>query len=393
MGKNKGVYNMSQQQAVEFYLTYNLTLIDDYIGVKTAHTCITKEGYKIQQRVESLKNIKNIIVFGQSNKHTVENIKLWLILNNKNFTLKQNEKYVNNRENLCFICPRHGEFYVSWGKVSQGAGCQHCNKKILSNDNRVSLVRPDLVKYFENKKDAENVSVCSDKSVRLVCLNCGTKKSMKMHNLHNRGFCCSLCSDGISIPNKFVMGIIKQLNVCFDSEKTFKWSKKKRYDFYIPSLNMIIEAHGLQHYESDMYGIYKNKHAEIEKNDNLKKQLAIENKITNYVVIDCRFSNFGWLIENCEKSMSEYFDLSNIDWKTIENDCTKTIIKDICYAWNTIPLTERTVTNLINILTFKLNRTTIIKYLKIGTHLNWCEYDPKEELRLAYSRIKLYKNL
>ena len=30
---------------------------------------------------------------------------------------------------------------------------------------------------------------------------------------------------------------------------------------------------------------------------------------------------------------------------------------------------------------FKLSKDTIIDYLKLGTELNWCNYNPKEEMR------------
>ncbi|MEM5599205.1 hypothetical protein AAHB53_28045 [Niallia circulans] len=57
------------------------------------------------------------------------------------------------------------------------------------------------------------------------------------------------CSDGFSIPEKFMFNLLDYLQVDFDYQKVFDWSLGKRYDFYIPMLNCIIETHGAQHYQ------------------------------------------------------------------------------------------------------------------------------------------------
>ena len=46
-----------------------------------------------------------------------------------------------------------------------------------------------------------------------------------------------------------VSKILEEFNIEFETQKTFNFSGKFKYDFYIASHNIIIEYHGIQHYE------------------------------------------------------------------------------------------------------------------------------------------------
>ena len=70
--------------------------------------------------------------------------------------------------------------------------------------------------------------------------------------------------------------MLSQLNLSFDREKVFEWSEgdakkaykgRKRYDFYLPASNTIIEVHGAQHYEKGFEAIGGRTLKEEQKND------------------------------------------------------------------------------------------------------------------------------
>ena len=75
---------------------------------------------------------------------------------------------------------------------------------------------------------------------------------------------------------------------------------------------MIIEINGIQHYEKSNRG---RSLEEEQLNDKFKKELALNNSIDNYIIIDCRYSKFDWLKENIIKELSSYFNLSNVNWE------------------------------------------------------------------------------
>ena len=141
----------------------------------------------------------------------------------------------------------------------------------------------------------------------------------------------NVLSDGISIPEKFMWNVLKELNIEFKSQlnkKDFDWCQNYRYDFYIPSLNMVVETHGEQHYEENVWGSSKNLEEE-QLNDRLKKELALNNNIKNYIVVDCRKSELEWLKENTIKELDRYFDLSNIDWNLVWNNSLKNLVYEV----------------------------------------------------------------
>ena len=142
----------------------------------------------------------------------------------------------------------------------------------------------------------------------------------------------NVLSDGISIPEKFMISILKQLNIEFITQlnkSTFKWCQNYKYDFYIPSLNMVVETHGGQHYERGFESCNGKTLKKEQENDRLKKELALNNNIKNYVVVDCRKSELEWLKENTIKELDRYFNLSNIDWGLVWNNSLKNLVYEV----------------------------------------------------------------
>ena len=138
--------------------------------------------------------------------------------------------------------------------------------------------------------------------------------------------------DGISIPEKFMWNVLKELNIEFKTQlnkKDFDWCQNYKYDFYIPSLNMVVETHGGQHYERGFESCNGKTLKKEQENDRLKKELALNNNIKNYVVVDCRKSELEWLKENTIKELDRYFNLSNIDWGLVWNNSLKNLVYEV----------------------------------------------------------------
>ena len=55
---------------------------------------------------------------------------------------------------------------------------------------------------------------------------------------------CPICSDGKSYPEKFIASYLRQIGEPFITEYSAKWSNDRRYDFYLPNMNMFIEVDG-----------------------------------------------------------------------------------------------------------------------------------------------------
>jgi len=258
-------------------------------------------------------------------------------------------------------------------------GCPVCsNKIVITGVNDIATTHSHLVKYFKNINDARNNTFSCTNKVILKCPYCGYEKTRKIDGLSRDGFGCSKCGDGKSIPEKFMFSLLEQSKILFQSEKVFVWSKAsnkvlgtKRYDFYIPSLNCIIETHGSQHYYKSNRGGRTLK--DEQENDRLKEQLAKENGIEHYVIIDCRKSDLEFIKNNVLNSkLAELFDLDNVDWLKIGEFALSNRVKEACELWNSGIRSTREIGEILN-----LNTNTICSYLKKGAVLSWCDYNPK----------------
>lgn len=296
---------------------------------------------------------------------------------NPNIEILSNE-YVNAQTKLrCRCVIDNYEWEAKWNHLSKGVGCPMCAGRILHDGNRLSLLRPDLIKYFYNSKDADNYTVSSGKRVQLKCPKCEMLKTklMPVDGLSSRGFSCEYCSDGISIPEKFGIYLFKQLGIEFETQKRFNWAKDKYYDkyFVLNEEEFICEIHGRQHYEE--ISIWRSLKEEQE-NDKLKYDLAIQNGIKpeNYIAIDCRKSELEWLKENFIKQLNNIFDLSNLDWHEAYLESQNSTVIKIWNFWNN-KNEKDTITTLANI--FRLDKNTIRRYLKCGDSIGKCTYNAK----------------
>ena len=149
---------------------------------------------------------------------------------------------------------------------------------------------------YEIDKDyidiAYNSSRCSKEKIKVICKNCGTEITKTANQIHANKNVCN-CSKGISYPEKIICFVFEYLNIVYEKEKYFDWScldsdikKRKRYDFYLPKYNCIIEVHGSQHYQNTFSTIGGRTLEEEQANDTLKEKLAKENGIEHYIILD-----------------------------------------------------------------------------------------------------------
>lgn len=263
------------------------------------------------------------------------------------------------------------EWYTTPNILYKGCNCPYCDgHKVLKGFNDIWTTHPEKANFLLNKKDGYLYSKGSIQKVKIKCPYCGRIKDIIVKDLINNKNIC-ICYDGISYPEKFMFSLLEQLKVEFYYQKKFNWSNKKKYDFYLPMYNCIIETHGIQHYENcDLFGnLDKQKH-----NDDYKKELAIKNKINKYITIDCRYSNKDYMIKSILKSeLNNIFDLSIIDWQECAKLALNNKIKEVCELWNE----DKNYKEIKQIT--KLDSCTIRDYLYKGKDAGWVKYDDEEK--------------
>jgi hypothetical protein len=266
-------------------------------------------------------------------------------------------------------------YKITFGGFNQGKRCP-----CAPFEKSVKALFPDISELIHSDPDGKiiddeikgTIHAYSDQRYYFKCKDCGeiSDKCLSLHQVTNEGYSCKYCSDGISLPEKFVIQLLTYLNIRFSFHKSFKWSQNKIYDFFIPHLKLIIEVHGIQHYEESPRGSRTLK--EEQENDQLKMELALSNEC-NYVIIDCRKSSFKWLKENCIKELSHLFSLSDINWELIWENCQKSYVTESWALWNA----GHSISEIAKAL--NLNQATIRRYLNAGSAINKCTYNSEEE--------------
>jgi hypothetical protein len=117
--------------------------------------------------------------------------------------------------------------------------------------------------------------------------SCGTEFSMRSSAfVKTYGHRCPACSKPYnSRGSQLIASTLKILDLQFIQEKSFKdcisvGGKLLRFDFYIPSLDILIEYDGRQHYEPVSYLGGETGFKRLVANDAIKNKYCIDNNIT-----------------------------------------------------------------------------------------------------------------
>lgn len=276
----------------------------------------------------------------------------------------------------------HGSTMISCNSFYLGARCRYCKGKEVHKYDSAGYINPHLSKkivYDSNNNivDIYKIRLGSSKKYYFKCDECGNISSKpKEVRKMNEKFSCEYCSDGFSIPEKFMGNILKQLNISYIKELSsanVSWiNKNVRYDFYIPKLDMIIEVHGKQHYEGDKNWGVSSKDIVI--NDKNKHALAINN-VRSYIQIDCRYSNLKYMRKNVVSQLGNIMNLEKIDWDDAYKKSLRSTIVEVCDIYNKGIKSPKRISQKLNIST-----STVTNFLKKGKEIGICDYS-KEDVR------------
>ena len=243
----------------------------------------------------------------------------------------QNYKWYKYKCNVC----GWDEGWIEESNLLKKVGCSCCsNQTVVEDINSIWTTDRWMCNLGLSVEDAKTHTKGSGDKVFVICPKCNKKKEIRISDMYNSKSIGCTCGDGFSYPERFMMNVLDQLNIEYIfqlTKTTFDWCENFKYDFYIPSLNTIIETHGRQHYEDCGWSKAK----DVQENDKIKYELALQNEIKDgdYVVIDCRYSNKEWVKNNILSSkLNELFDLEKrINWNKCEEFALKSnIAKEVC---------------------------------------------------------------
>lgn len=283
------------------------------------------------------------------------------------------DKYDGMNVKIRFKCKKGHVWLAEPHNVLRGSGCPYCyDRLILVGYNDMWTTRPDIAKLLENPDDGYKYTKSAHVFVNFICPQCGTISNLNINDVYNRGFSCQRCSDGISYPNKFARAFFNQLSVDnYDYEYHPEWAKPYFYDNYFEynGIKYIVEMDGGLHYREGF--CFDKSLEERQAIDNIKNNLAVQNGI-KVIRIDCIKSECDYIRNNILLSeLNKIFDLSNIDWDLCDKISQKSLLKQACNLYSN---GMKNLNEIADILC--VDKTTIHRYVKIGTKYGWCDYDP-----------------
>jgi very-short-patch-repair endonuclease len=154
--------------------------------------------------------------------------------------------YTNQHQKVTIICMKHGDFEQDPSNHMNGVGCRRCTYICCLDDfiQAASIKHNKLYDY--SLVDYEN----SHKAVKIKCKDCGIFEQTP--NSHLRGSGCPSC---INKTEKKLYTFLKEKYNDIVKEYKPEWltnettGRRYRFDFFIPSLNIIIELDGGQHFK------------------------------------------------------------------------------------------------------------------------------------------------
>lgn len=353
------------------YLDYDLFKID------TAHFQKCKLGKLLKKCTNEFK-----VKIGTNFKDTKRD----LTIIDKEYKKEKNEQIKKYYKYHCNKCENE-DWIVEADLITTNRGCNTCcvsPQKAVLGINTIWDTDRWMVNLGVSEQDAKKYTHGSRVKIKVICPDCGNKKTIAPSTIYSvKSIQCG-CKDGNSYPEKFMKSLLNQLKIDYITQYSPQWVKPKRYDFYfkINDKQYIVETHGGQHYEKNGFHSYdKGKSLqEIQQNDFYKKDVALKNGIDTYIELDCRESNLKWIKKSIVNSeLNKIFNLNSINWLECEKFSLSNRIKEVCDYWrlhNEINNEEITIADLSK--EFKLSGVTISTYLRKGNNLKWCYYNDEE---------------
>lgn len=242
------------------------------------------------------------------------------------------DEYKSCHSKMPFKCKENHIWVSTPHDVLYRYGCPYCaGQKVWAGFNDLWTTDPGIAKMLRDPEVGFTISRGSRKKVEWTCPDCGTLKVDTPKQVIAYGLSCSVCSDGISYPNKFIMSLLAQQDIdVLESEWSPEWIGRYSYDAYFikNGKEYIVEMDGgLGHGNID----FKTKQQDTEglKRDKIKDEAAKQHNI-RLIRIDCNYTQVSDRFDYIKKSildslLSSILDLTSVDWNECNLYATKSL--------------------------------------------------------------------
>jgi hypothetical protein len=195
--------------------------------------------------------------------------------------------YTGANDPVLVTCKIHGDFYSTPSNLYAGHGCNDC--AIQKNSDNLRKSNNEFVKQSKeihgDKYDYSQVNYLrTGDKIDIICPKHGPFDTTPNHHL--RGVGCPNCQE--SKGERSVTNILERHKIDYERQKKFddcrntlnkKVCRKLPFDFFIPSLNCLIEYDGEQHFRPVSRFGGEEGFEKLRQRDELKNQYSKKNGI------------------------------------------------------------------------------------------------------------------
>lgn len=151
-------------------------------------------------------------------------------------------EYTNALNQICIICPVHGEFFQEANTHLRGCGCPKCSGTYMDKEFFITKSK----QIHENKYDYSKVNYINNATK--VCLICPKHGEFwQSPNKHMQSCGCPRCNE--SKLEREIRRLLVQNSITFKSQAKHQWLGRQSLDFYLPDHKIAIECQGKQHFK------------------------------------------------------------------------------------------------------------------------------------------------
>lgn len=323
VGKSPRIFDVRNSytlQNIRLWLSKNkpeLALVSDkYENFNSKLIFKDSDGYKYEVSIPNLMKINFPNRIDPNHKFSIENIKLWLKLNNRPIELLSTE-YVRNDSKLKCKCLKQGcgeTFETIWSCIYIFAGCPYCLGKRVCASNCLANINPEVANQWHPTKNGDltpyDVTCGTGKKAWWLCEKCGFEWSASI--CHRTSVCptgCPICA--ASKGEVRTLRFFEFYNIKNEPQKEYYGllgvgGRNLSYDFYLPDYNLLVEYQGEFHDGSAGKGNYhmmKNLKTQQE-HDRRKREYA---QIHNIKLLEIWY----WDFNNIEEILTKELNISS----------------------------------------------------------------------------------
>lgn len=227
-------------------------------------------------------------------------------------------------------------YLMSEAHLKEGKGDAYLNGQRICPENSLWSVK-EARPYIVDIEQAKTIAPSTEKiEINFQCPSCKRQKKITpfLFMANNKTLSCNICGKGTRYPELHFMGYNGAKKYEFVPQQTFPDFPNHIFDFVNYERRIIVETHGIQHYE-ECTGYMDHKRTVA--SDKRKRKYCKENNWT-LIELDCRESSFEFirnsianepLLEDIEDSeVDEMLEIMELNRRYPVKEITKMYIDD-----------------------------------------------------------------